>query len=279
MKMNGSEFIRVGRLQKNEQNLIEDKEAWEIIANFSKDDPNVEIIITNDDLKIKVNLHKSLTLTKDKNSRVEQVAKSIADKIFRMNSLDYKLNRITDVKLWMIIEMAKEILKLPKKLQIYFCRNSTRQSIDEHLQIEMLKDGVKNKFTVKKLRSGEKTVTNGTITTKLKNIPSDQSSRSIDVELVFKDNSIKKIAYGFLKYSGPIGSVTSSLQPGETFSFINECIKYCNNNDDNSYFFVQVDGKAGEREINEMNNHIDSYKNRIFVGNTVDVINWLNSHT
>jgi hypothetical protein len=275
--MDGSEFIRIGRLNKNDQNLIEDKECWEIIAKFNKIDPNVEIITLNDELKIKTNLHKSSSLSKEKNTRVEQVAKSIAEKIFRMNALEYKLSKITDVKLWMIIEMANEFLKLPKKLQIHFCRNSSRQSIDEQLQIEMLDEGVKDKFVVKKLNSGEKTVTNGEITTKLKNVPSDQSSRSIDVELISKNISIKKTAYGFLKYSGPIGSVTSSLQPGETFSFINECIKYCKNNNDDSYFFVQVDGKAGEREIKDMNSHIDKFKNRIFVGNTVDVITWLNS--
>ena len=43
------------------------------------------------------------------------------------------------------------------------------------------------------------------------------------------------------------------------------------------FFFIQVDGEAGEKEINEMNKHIDKYKNRIFVGNTEDVINWVNS--
>jgi len=275
--MDGSEFIRIGRLNKNEQNLLEDRECWEIIAKFSKTDPNVELIKLNDDLKIKVKLNKSSALSKEKNTRVEQVAKSIADKIFRMNAFDYKLNKIVDIELWMIVEMANKLLKLPKDLQVYFSRNSSRQSIDEQLQIEMLTKGVKDKFVVKKLKSGDKTVTNGDITTKLKNIPSDQSSRSIDVELISNNGSVKIIAYGFLKYSGPIGSVTSSLQPGETFSFINECIKYCKNNNDNSYFFVQVDGKAGEREINDMNNHIDKFKNKIFVGNTVDVINWLNS--
>lgn len=275
--MNGSEFIRIGRLKKNEQNLTEDKECWEIIAKFNEADPNVEIITLNNDLKIKINLHKTLSITKKKNMRVEQVAKSIADKIFRMNALDYELNKITDVKLSMIIEMANELLKLPKKLQIHFCRNSTRQSIDELFQIEMLKEGVKDKFTVKKLNSGEKTVTNSEITSKIKNIPSDQSSRSIDVELISKNNSVNKTAYGFLKYSGPTGSLTTSLQPGETFSFINECIKYCKNNNNYTYFFVQVDGKAGEKKIHGMNKHIGSFKNRIFVGNTVDVINWLNS--
>ena len=49
------------------------------------------------------------------------------------------------------IEMANEFLKLPKKLQIHFCRNSSRQSIDEQLQIEMLNEGVKDKFVVKNI--------------------------------------------------------------------------------------------------------------------------------
>ena len=280
--MSGSEKIRIGRLHQNERNLAEDKEAWLIISKF-KENQNQKLIELIEDhkgkLKIKLKLYKSnfLNLSKEKNKKVEQVANSIIAKIFRMNALHYNLSKESDIKLWMIAEMANFFLQIPKQLQIHFCRNATRQSFDQKKQIEMIEDGTKDNFFTKSLRSGEKTVSNGVITSDLKNKPIDQTSRSIDIELHSKDKSKGITAYGFLKYSGPIGSLTTSLQPGESYSFINECKKYCDTNNDKSYFFIQVDGEAGEREIKEMNHHIDKYKNRIFVGNTEDVINWLNT--
>jgi hypothetical protein len=280
--MSGSEKIRVGRLYQNEKNLSEDKEAWEIISKFNENQNQSLIELFEDKkgkLKIKTYLYKSnfLNITKEKNKRIQQVANSIIAKIFRMNALHYKLSKENDIKLWMIAEMASFFLKIPKEIQIHFCRNATRQTFDQKKQIEMIEEGIKVNFYTKYLKSGEKTVSNGVITNDLKNIPKDQTSRSIDIEIHSKDELKGITAYGFLKYSNPIGSLTTSLQPGESYSFINESKKYCNKNNDKSFFFIQVDGEAGEKEINEMNKHIDKYKNRIFVGNTEDVINWLNS--
>jgi hypothetical protein len=279
--MSGLEKIRIGRLHQNQRNLAEDKEAWQIISKFNKNRIKslIQLIEKKGKLIIKTELYKSnsLRITKEKNKRIQQVANSIIEKIFRMNALHYKLSRKKDIQLWMIAEMANLFLKIPKKLQIHFCRNATRQSFDQKKQIEMIEDGIKNNFYIKNLKSGEKTLINGVITDDLKDKPKDQTSRSIDVEIHSKDNSKGITAYGFLKFSNPIGSLTTTLQPGETYSFINECKKYCDKNHDKNYFFIQVDGEAGEKEIDSMNTYIDKYKNRIFVGNTESVINWLNS--
>ena len=280
--MSGSEKIRIGRLHQNDRNLAEDKEAWKIISKFNENHIQSLIKLLENKkgkFKIKTELYKSnsLNITKEKNKRIEQVANSIIAKIFRMNAIHYNLLKESDVKLWMIVEMANFFLQIPKELQIHFCRNATRQSFDQKKQIEMIKEGIKDNFYTKSLKSGKKTVSNGIITNDLEDKPKDQTSRSIDIEIHSKDKSKGITAYGFLKYSGPIGSLTTSLQPGESYSFINECKKYCNKNDDKIFFFIQVDGEAGEKEISEMNKHIYTYKNRIFVGNTEDVINWLNS--
>ena len=92
-------------------------------------------------------------------------------------------------------------------------------------------------------------------------------------------NSEKITAYGSLKYSEPVGGLTTALQPGEEIDFIKECDKYCanpNNKDNGVIFFVQSDGTAGELAIPKLKEVVDDSE-RIFVGNSLQVIKWLNS--
>jgi len=42
-------------------------------------------------------------------------------------------------------------------------------------------------------------------------------------------------------------------------------------------FFVQVDGEAGENHLDEMNALIAEHSDRIFAGNSEQVIKWINS--
>jgi hypothetical protein len=124
---------------------------------------------------------------------------------------------------------------------------------------------------VRKPTNGEYTVANGEIQNK-KEVKDKKFARSVDV--LVPDLQ----AYGFLKYSGPVGSVTSVHQVGESKSFIVETKQYCDKyTEDGKIFFVQVDGGAGEEHLPEMLELIGEHSDRIFAGNSEQVIDWLNS--
>ena len=267
MKLEGKEIIRKKRLILREKYLLEDLPIWEEISRLNPND---------NDFKIKIGKDSKITVSypKSKNNRgfFQERAASICDKIFRIHATHFGINKRSEIKLYMIIEIAKIFCEAPKQAQLYWCRDPSRTGSDEKTQIESLEEYTNKEIKINRLDPGEKTVTNGTITENSDNIPVDQSSRSIDVECASK----KFTAYGFLKYSNPIGSVTSSLQPGETFSYLNECKKYCEQKKNSIYFFAQIDGIAGEKEIPKMKKHVGNNE-RIFIGNTKDVINWLNN--
>ena len=267
MKLEGKEIIRQKRLNLREKYLEEDLPIWKEISELDKNDSNFKIKIGKND-KITVSYPKS----KNERKFFQERAASICDKIFRIHATHFKINEPSEIKLYMIIEIAKIFCESPKQAQLYWCRDPSRTSSDEKTQIESLEEYTNKEIKINRLDAGEKTVTNGTITENPDDIPADQSSRSIDVECISK----KFTAYGFLKYSNPIGSVTSSLQPGETFSYLNECKKYCEKQKDSICFFAQIDGIAGEKEIPVMKKHVGNNE-RIFIGNTKDVINWLNN--
>jgi hypothetical protein len=124
---------------------------------------------------------------------------------------------------------------------------------------------------ITKPKNGEWTVVDGEIKQRIPKLDKP-FARSVDAIA----NTGKFTAYGFLKYAGPVGSVTSSLQAKEAEAYIKECINYCKKNEDKNKFFVQVDGYAGEQELPVMNEIIGKYSDRIHAGNTEQTIDWLN---
>jgi len=168
----------------------------------------------------------------------------------------------------MILDFLEWLLNYNKKCQKFFCRNASRQSVDEDVQLETVRQYTN--LHVEKPTNGQYTVANGEIQHK-KEIKNKKFARSVDAYIPTLS------AYGFLKYSGPVGSVTSVHQFNESISFIEETKKYCDKYQDDKIFYVQVDGGAGEEHIPEMLQLIGEHSNRIFAGNTEQVIDWLNS--
>jgi hypothetical protein len=79
-------------------------------------------------------------------------------------------------------------------------------------------------------------------------------------------------AKGFLKYSKVSGS--GQLQQHiETQNWLEECLKIT---DTDVLFFAQLDGAEAESHIDELREIVKNHKN-IFVGNTEQVVDWLNS--
>ena len=273
---NGADNIRKTRQATNESNWKEDSKVWNVIQHINVNDPNLSKSV-NKKGEIKFKYEKANGFTKagvpkkpKKDSEVSDVITTLAKKIANNNALEYDITYEDEVEFWMILDMLEWLVSAPKKCQKFFCRNASRQSVDEDAQIQTI--AKYTQLEVIKPTNGEFTVANGDMLNK-KKIKDKKFARSID-SIIPAIN-----AYGFLKYSGPVGSVTSVHQVGESKSFIEECKKYCVKHTDDKKFFVQVDGGAGEDHIPEMRELIGKYSNRIFVGNTEQVIDWVMSLT
>jgi hypothetical protein len=272
---NGADNIRKSRQATNESNWEEDSNIWSKIQKIDKDSSSVSKSV-NKKGEVKFTYKKLTGYSKSGKPKfkaetdISQVITTLAKKIANNNALEYEITYEDEVEFWMILDMLEWLVHAPKKCQKFFCRNASRQSIDEDVQIATV-----IKFTqqeVIKPTNGEFTVANGDMLNK-KKIKDKKFARSVD-SIIPSIN-----AYGFLKYSGPVGSVTSVHQVGESKSFIEECKKYCDKHRDDKKFFVQVDGGAGEDHIPEMRNSIEKYLDRIFVGNSEQVIDWVLSLT
>ena len=295
--MNGADIIFKATLQQRNQNFKEDQKIWKYISSdINEKNLKQEIVKDKNGVqKIKFSYRKEIGKLKNGNPKfktfeeIQKILKSLSDKILRVNTIDYEIKSLEDLKIWMIRDYAKNILAMDTKLQLHFCRDPSRQSFGEKVQIAILKGDVskwlenidllglnQNFWNIKKLNVGKKIVSGGEIKDPGKtNISKKQTSRSIDVEI----KSEKITAYGSLKYSEPIGGLTTALQPGEEIDFIKECDKYCansKNRDDGVIFFIQTDGTAGELAIPKLKGVVDDSE-RIFVGNSFEVIKWLNS--
>ena len=203
------------------------------------------------------------------NHELQKVIETIGKRLWRMNSIYLGLNSPQDITIKMIQDTAYQYLQLDENIQCFFCREPTRQSIDELVQIAYLEkycecDEVEqlNKEII--LLDGKLNETSDP-NLKKENI----KARSLDARVV-KQN---QIFYGFCKYSGPTGSVTS-LQENEVTDFLTEAKNYLDRKQD-LHFFAQIDGVAGENEIPLLKKQISDYEERIFVGNSEQVAAWI----
>jgi len=263
---NGAENIKASRDATNLQNLEQDRKVWERLSNL-KDSDIVEG---------KVKILKGYAKNGNPKYKADADANKIVDKmkkqIYRMNSIHFGINSESEIELWMIKDKINAILSSDDNLiQCDYCRNSTRQSIDELVQIETLKKYVID-AKVFKPTNGSLTLKDSKIFQKPKNEKANKDPRSIDI--VVEKKGIKY--YLFAKYAGPVGSVTSKLQTSEAISFLEEAKLYVENNPNSSYFVVLIDGYAGELHIQDLKELVQEYP-QIFVGNSEQVIDWLNT--
>lgn len=259
---NGTQNIIASRQATNKSNLNEDMSIWQMIATL---DLHIEKT-KNKKNEIVWKCRSKNVSSKDRNN-LTKVINTIFSRISK-NASYRGFDSEDSITFDDIKKMAQIYLSADPWLQIDYCRDATRQSMDEDVQIEMLR--VYLNLQVEKPTNGEYTIANGEMQNK-RDIKNKEFARSVDAIIPSLN------AYGFLKYSGPVGSVTSVHQVGESISFIKECKKYCDKYNDNKLFFVQVDGGAGEEHLPEMKELIGNYSNRIFAGNSEQVIDWLNS--
>lgn len=261
-----------------ENNLQSEIVIWKKISQLKDDDENIKIIRKNDDISFKI---LSSNYTDVEKKKYQRILDSFAKSIFRINSTQYKLSKITDINIKILKKHANYLLNIPLELQLYFCTEPNRQGVDEEFQIKFLNEGIKQSKLNAKKPDKHYYIFSGEITEK-----KSKTAKSIDVVITKKnenyqslDFSIKKPEIFFFGYCKVI--ITSGghqdNQIKDAISFINESYKHLeNNNDQNFYYFVQLDGKEAIRQLAKVKNEI-KHKNKIFAGTTDTLIKWINN--
>lgn len=254
---NGSENIRLSRLETRQSNLLEDKQVWQILA----ENPcsNLLPIYKNNFLK----------KVKDPAFRTAMaVGSTITQRIITRYADDFNVLKEEDVTREMIKELAAEYLQWPERAQLLVCRDPSRQSIDEEVQIATLKKYLPSAI-VEKPTNGDLTLLEGNIVKKPKNEKVD--ARSIDIVV-----NLNNVEFNlFAKYSAVSGS-GQSHQAQESRNFIKEAIKYVSKHNDGKYFVALMDGAEAESHIPELSEMAKGYPT-IFAGNCETVINFIKS--
>lgn len=232
---NGASNINKSRQATNISNLEEDKIQWKKIANGDNKNKMIPTLL----------------------SRLEK------------NFEYYGFPTKDDIKFVDIQKLASVYLNADPWLQINYCRDSTRQSVDEDVQAATLAHYVNNSF--KSIKNGAEVIFNGKIVSKKEALQlnkEDLDSRSVDIIGTIDRYQVKV----FSKYAKVSGS-GQSHQANETKNWLKECTKVDNKN---ILFVAQLDGGEAERHIPALKEQFSQYPN-IFVGNTEQIIDWLNS--
>jgi hypothetical protein len=259
---NGADNIRLSRLATRQDNLTEDRKAWQILVSTpcSKSLP----ILKNK----RLNSGKVKQIIDHDYDDAMTVGSTIAQRIATRYADDFNVLSESDVNCDMIKELASEYLTWPERAQLLVCRDPSRQSIDEEVQKATLTHYLPT-AKVEKPTNGVLTLVNGDLIKKPKK--DKVEARSIDFVVDTGNNEFNV----FAKYSAEAGS-GQSHQLDESIRFIKEAIKYTNKHNDGKYFIALTDGAEGERHLAEMNELTKDYQN-IFAGNCEDVIAFISA--
>lgn len=232
---NGASNIDKSRQATNVSNLNEDRKGWQkIVAGDQKN----KIVAT-----IKSRLEKNYEYYGFTNK----------------DQIDFKA----------VQRLAKAYLDADPWLQINYCRDSTRQSIDETVQTATLKKYINESF--ENIANGKEVPFNGKIVSKKEAVGLNGKqikARSVDAVGKIGKREVKV----FQKYSKVAGS-GQSHQTLETQNWLEECSKI---KDKTIIFVAQLDGGEAESHIPDLQKQFKDHTN-IFVGNSEQIIDWLNS--
>lgn len=269
---NGWDCIDWCRQETNKSNLQEDIEIWKFLV--STDDDYAYVSSKVEKGKTVWSFYQLDGHTKagkiklKKNADVSQVINTIFSRICsNMFTLGFEAEE--EIQFSYIKHMANLYLTSPMELQLQFCRNSTRQKVDEDVQVKYFEVNVNPSF--KAIKNGDKVLYKGKIVTKKEanKLNKEQlDSRSIDTIGIVGNYTVGV----FQKVSKVAGS-GQSHQTNETKNWLKEAM----NIKDSSWIFVaQLDGPEAESHIPELKEVVKDYKN-IFVGNSESCSEYLNS--
>jgi hypothetical protein len=230
---NGAKNIVKSRQATNQSNLEEDKLIWQSIVNGDSKHQLVETI----------------------RSRIEK------------NHVYYGIENKEDINFNHIQKMAQTYLDADPWLQINYCRDSTRQSIDECVQTATLAHYLNDSFV--NIPNGKEVLYDGNVVSKKEAVALNKKqikSRSVDAVGIFKDYHIKI----FQKYAG-VGGGVQTHQAVETQNWLDEAKKMKMSD---TIFIAQLDGGEAESHISQLRD-LTKDNDNIFVGNAEQIIDFL----
>lgn len=249
----GSDNIDISRQETNKSNLSYAINQWEEI------------------LKIDENKYLSFKSFNSNDKKLQDlITKTIPNRL-KKNYVHYGMDNPDDISWFHIKKMAEEYLNASEWLQINFCMDSTRQSVDEQVQRKMLNESLKDiGFLFKKCKPS-KTVFGGMLLSKTQYVNADPKKTRKDID-TYGSNGIVNI-WMFQKYAKASGGHQDNVVI-ETQHFLSDAEEFVLQNNSNDYFIAQLDGKFIEEKMSHIKKNILS-KSRVFAGNSEEVIRWI----
>jgi hypothetical protein len=259
---NGAKNIKESRAATTLSNFEEDKLIWAYIA-------------SNPCSSLFPKSKKTITGRKGSDLVYNTVGDKIANHIVRNLSNIYHVNDVEGVSIQMIAEVAQAWIAADIRTSITYCRNASRQSIDERVQLATLKKYTNSLFNWDKPHNGLYTIHDGEIfiadTKQKKKYIKKANARSIDFICDGKGITINV----FAKYTKECGS-SQDHQLKESKHFIHEAMKFVDSHKNNTHFYVLIDGEWGESHLPELDALCNQYPT-INCGNCESLINFINS--
>lgn len=179
------------------------------------------------------------------------------------------------VTLDMISRLAKTVVDGPLELQLQLCREPNRQTSDERVQFAIRQKYLPD-WNVENLAAGHLTLKDGEwVYDNASDVASDEhtKARSIDFRITKGDITIMD----FAKFAHVAGG-GQGHQIKESKYFLAEVRKYIDKHpNEKTYFVDTLDGGYAEKFIDEHRELLLGYEDRVFVGNTESIIDWINS--
>ena len=246
---NGAKNIDESRQETNKDNLREAIEWWAEIVNVDESQ------------------FPDFRCYKSENKKTQNLVTNVIPSRLLKNKLFYDIeNEIT----WTHIKkLAEKYLEADPWLQITFCIDSTKQSVDEEVQRLMLIDNL-DKWVFKKCKPS-KYVYDGKLLSKEEYIKLDPQKTRKDIDTIGTCNGAK--VFIFQKYAKVAGGHQGNVVI-EAKHFLSDADTYAMLNKNQNYFAAQLDGPFIEGHLKEFNSHIQSPAN-VFAGNTEEIISWI----
>lgn len=176
------------------------------------------------------------------------------------------------VDFFAVKKMIEIYIQADPWIQINFCKDSTRQSVDEKVQRAMLKKFV-DSADFEKAPTGIYVYEGNIWEKKALLAAKNQTKLDIkDIDTIGHKGS--KTILLFQKYTKVAGGHQDNVY-AESLHFIEQFNRYAEENRDEYYFVAQLDGEWLEEQVPSLRESI-THNNRVFVGNSSSVIDWLN---
>lgn len=277
---NGEKEIMKARFwTRSEENLPEDMEAWQALSEYPIWN-NYGIIpkIINPDTGRKINDPKYVFYKDRGNKLISTITRYLGGGQYPgWENVDYSDTR--SVEPWQLSQYAKELLNggpLANHIhQLMVCREPNRQSSDEIKQYEIRVMFLPD-CKVENLKAGHLTLRDGEfVINDAAGVAEDETTKARSID--FRITKGTKVFYDFAKFALVAGG-GQSHQINESKYFIPEVREYIDKHpNEETYFIDTLDGGFAEKSINHHRELIKGYEDRIFVGNTKSVIEWIDS--